>query len=94
MTLYTKMTTDFNENFLSLAALSIIASPCLGSVAVMTSLAHGTNLLALFLVFLSVAACGAHLVAFLTVQKPKLIFNLLVFSLVLNALLIIGNSIF
>lgn len=92
MSLYAKISADFTENFLSLCSLSIIASTCLGSVAVMMSLSHGNSFLYMFLVFLTVAVCGAHLVAFLTVQKPKMILNLLILSLVVNTLLIIVNS--
>ena len=94
MNLYTKINTDFREHFLLLCTLSIIVSPCLGAVAVMTSLAHGTGMLQMFLVFLSVAVCCAHLVAFLTIQKPKMILNLLIISMVVNTLLIIVNSIY
>lgn len=94
VTLYSKINEDFTENYLSLSALSIILSTCLGSVAVMLSLFHGNGFLPMFLVFLSVAGCGAHLVAFLTVQKPRMVLNLLIFSLVLNTLLIIVNSLF
>lgn len=88
---YAKITADFTENFLSMSALSIIASTCLGSVAVMLSLAHGNSFLYMFLVFITIAVCGAHLVAFLTIQKPKMILNLLILSLAVNTLLIIVN---
>lgn len=94
MTFYTKINTDFRENFLLLSALAIIVSTCLGSVAVMMSLADGNGLFHMFLVFLSVAVCGAHLVSFLTVQKPRLVLKLLLLSLALNSLLIIGNILF
>ncbi|MEL6810319.1 MAG: hypothetical protein AAFP76_03170 [Bacteroidota bacterium] len=94
MTLYEKLNTDFTQGFLGHAAIGIIASTCLGSIAVMAILAHGNGLPQMLMVFLAVAICNAYNAAILTVQKPKLVFNLLVASFIINTLLIIGNSIY
>ena len=94
MTLYTKLSTDFTENYIGYSALAIIVSTCLGSIAIMATLMGGHNLPQMFMVFLSVVVCSAHNAAILTVQKPKLVFDLLITSLVVNLLIIIGNSIF
>ena len=91
MITYDQINEDFKENFLGLSSLAIIASTCLGSIAVMMSLSSGNGFLPMFLVFLSVAVCCAHLVAFLSVQKPKIILNLLILSLAVNTLLILLN---
>ncbi len=94
MITYTQINTDFTENYIGYSALAIIASTCIGSIAIMTSLSDGNGLLQMTLVFLSVAVCSAHNAAILTVQKPKLVLNLLVASLVLNVFIILGNSLF
>ncbi|OIQ18745.1 hypothetical protein [Lacinutrix sp. MedPE-SW] len=91
MTLYQKMNTEFTKDFLGYSVLAIIASTCVGSVAVMLSLSHGNGFFQMFLVFLTVIVCSAHNAAILSVQKPKLVLDLLILSLVLNVLIIIGN---
>ncbi|MFD2564383.1 hypothetical protein [Aquimarina rubra] len=94
MTLYAKMNADFSENYIGYSALAIIASTCLGSIAIMTTLFDGNGFLQMFLVFLTVAVCNAHNAAILTVQKPKLVLDLLILSLAVNSLIIIGNGLF
>lgn len=94
MTLYAKMNADFTENYAGYSALAIIVSTCLGSIAIMTTLMHGNAPLQMFMVFISVFVCSAHNAAILTVQKPKLVFDLLITSLVTNTIIIIGNGLF
>ncbi len=94
MTTYAKLQTEFDKNSLGYYALAIIASTCVGSIAVMSILAHGNGFLQMAMVFLVVAVCNAHNAAILTVQKPKIVFDLLVLSLVVNILLIVGNSLY
>ena len=91
MITYDQINEDFKENFFGMASISIIASTCLGSIAVMMSLYSGNGFLPMFLVFLSVVVCCMHLVSFLSVQKPKIILNFLMLSLVVNTLLILVN---
>lgn len=94
MTLYTKLNNDFTENYIGYSALAIIASTCLGSIAIMTTLINGNTFLQMFMVFISVAVCSAHNAAILTVQKPKMVLNLLIVSLVMNLLIILLNGLF
>ncbi|WP_298541358.1 hypothetical protein [uncultured Aquimarina sp.] len=94
MTLYAKINADFSENYIGYSALAIIASTCLGSIAIMTTLFDGNGFIQMFLVFLTVAVCNAHNAAILTVQKPKLVLDLLIVSLAVNSLIIIGNGLF
>jgi len=94
MTLYAKINADFSENYTGYSALAIIASTCLGSIAIMTTLMKGNAPLQMFLVFLSVVVCSAHNAAILTVQKPKMVLDLLIISLTINTLIILGNGLF
>ncbi|AXT62302.1 hypothetical protein D1816_18685 [Aquimarina sp. AD10] len=94
MTLYAKINADFSQNYIGYSALAIIASTCLGSIAIMTTLLNGNDPLQMFMVFLSVVVCSAHNAAILTVQKPKLVLDLLIISIVVNTMLLIGNGLF
>ncbi|WP_281989863.1 hypothetical protein [Aquimarina aggregata] len=94
MTLYAKINADFSQNYIGYSALAIIASTCLGSIAIMATLLNGNDPLQMFMVFLSVVVCSAHNAAILTVQKPKLVLDLLIISIVVNTMLLIGNGLF
>jgi len=91
MITFNQLNEDYKENFFGISSLAIIASTCLGSIAVMLSLASGNGLLEMLLVFVSVVVCCTHLVAFLSVQKPRIILHLLFLSLTVNTLLILVN---
>ncbi|MDC8005202.1 hypothetical protein POV27_14165 [Aureisphaera galaxeae] len=91
---YNKLSSDWNENFMLYAALSIIASTCLGSMAVMAIFTHGNTLFQMLQIFLVVAVCNALLASILSVQKPKVVLNLLIVSLGVCALLAALNFLF
>ncbi len=86
--LYTKISTDWNENFIGYSALAIILSTCLGSIAVMTTMMQGNGLAQMIQIFFVVAACSAHNASILTVQKPNLVLNLLITSVMVSLLTI------
>ena len=94
MTTFSKLQNDFTHNIIGYSAIGIILSTCLGSVAVMTTLMHGHHLTQMFFVMLSVVFCSLHNASILTVQKPELIFKLLVTSTIVNVLIIMGGLIF
>lgn len=91
MTTYTNLQQEFSKNSLGYSSLGIILSTCLGSIAIMTILMNGHGFLQMMMVFLTVTLCSIHNASIITVQKPSLIFNLLVLSTVANTLLIIAN---
>ncbi|TVZ27559.1 hypothetical protein JM83_2608 [Gillisia sp. Hel_I_86] len=94
MTLYTKMKIDFSENVIGYSSIGIIASTGIGSIAVVTSLMHGNGFLHKFMVVITVIVCNTHNAAILTIQKPKLILDLLLLSVVVNSLIIIVNGLY
>ena len=94
MTIYAKLNTDFTENVIGYSAIGIIASTCLGSIAVMTSLMHGNGLFSMFLVLITVVVCNIHNAAILTIQKTQLILDLLLMSIVVNSLIILINGLY
>lgn len=87
MTTITMLEQEFRKNQFFYAAMGIILSTCVGSVAVMGALSHGFGHLPMFLVTLSVLSCSAFNASILTVQKPELILKLLGLSVVLNVII-------
>ena len=75
-------------------ALSIIASTCIGSIAVYAIFLHGNSFLQMIQVFAVVAVCSTLNASILTVQKPKIVFNSLVTSLLVCSILAILNFLF
>lgn len=94
MTLYNRLNADFTENFIGNTALAMIVSTCLGSIAVMFTLMNGHGLTQMAMVFTTVVVCSLHNASILTLQKPRMVFNLLILSVVVNALLIFMNLLF
>ena len=91
MTTLSKFQNDFTNNIIGYSAIGIILSTCLGSVAIMTTLMHGHTLLQMLFVMITVVFCSMHNASILTVQKPQLIFKLLIASTVVNTLIIAGG---
>lgn len=91
MTALVRLEKDFKENVMGYSALGIILSTCLGSIAILQILKFGHGLLYMALVMLCVTICTMHNAAILTVQKPALIFKLLVASTLINGLVIIAT---
>ena len=85
---------DFEKNISGYSSLGIVLSTCLGGISILYILSIGNGLFPMALVLLAVTVCSAHNAAILTVQKPSLIFRLLVLSTVVNLLLIIGCSVY
>lgn len=93
-TMYAKINQDWNQNFLGYSALAIILSTCIGSIAVMTTMMQGHNLVQMIQVFFVVAACSVHNASILTVQKPSLVLKLLVASLAISIVTIVSSFLF
>ena len=89
MTALAKFQKDYTQNIIGYSAIGMLASTCIGSLAVMASLIHGNGFLQMFLVFITVAICSAHNAAILTLQKPSLIYKLLIASVLINFAIIV-----
>lgn len=81
---------DFVRNINGYSSLGIVLSTCLGGIAILYTLSISNGLLPMALVLLVVAVCSGHNAAILTVQKPIVIYRLLVLSTVVNLLIIAG----
>ncbi len=88
-TLYAKINTDWNQNFIGYSAIAIILSTCLGSMAVLTTMMQGNGLTQMIQIFIAVTACSAHNASILTVQKPSLVLKLLILSVIISILVML-----
>lgn len=88
MLLIRNLERDFTEHIMGYSALAIIISTCLGGIAIMGALSFGLGVMPMLLVLATIAICGAHNAAILTVQKPIIIYRLLLASILINSLII------
>jgi len=94
MTILANLQKDFIENVSGYSSLGIVLSTCLGALAILASLSLSTGINSMLLVLLSVIICSVHNAAILTLQKPLLIFRLLIASVLINTMIILGFLIF
>lgn len=92
MTRYQKTLEDFKKGYLGFATLAIIGQSCLGSAAAMYVLENGTSLFQMTQLALVVLACMFVNGAVLSQQKPKLVFNLILTSVVNSIVMILLNT--
>jgi hypothetical protein len=91
MELYRKGLFEFKKNMSGYAAIFIIAQSCLGSVAALYILVNGVAPLQMFQLFLITIACMGFNAAVLAQQKPKVVFNLFIISILLSTAVLILN---
>jgi len=94
MTILSKFQQEYTRNILGYSAMGMILSTCLGSIAIMSTLAHGNGFFQMLLVMITVILCSGHNATILTVQRPIVIFRWLEISTVINVLIIIGTLLF
>ncbi len=92
MELYHKGLLEFERNMSGYAAIFIIAQSCLGSIAALYILIKGVAPIQMVQLFLVTIACMGFNAAVLSQQKPKVIFNLFIISVLLSTLVLIINS--
>ena len=92
MSLYQKTLEDFQKGYLGFATLSIIGQSCLGGAAAMYILQNGTSFFQMTQLAIVVLASSIVIGSILAQQKPKLVFNLIITSVALSALMIILNT--
>ncbi|MDI9310913.1 MAG: hypothetical protein QM535_11920 [Limnohabitans sp.] len=91
MVLYKKILEEFEKGFIGYATLAIIGQSCLGSIAAMYVLKNGTSFFQMFQLTLVVFACMFLNGAVLAQQRPKLVLNMLIISVLTSILLIFLN---
>ncbi len=91
MRFYNTLYKDFEELYVGYSAVAIILSTCLGAAAAMVILMNGHDLVQMFQLFLVVAVCMIYMVTVLAQLRPKFVFNSLVVSLLVSAILLVIN---
>lgn len=91
MNTYQKIYNRFEMGFIASCKLGILLSSCIGGAATMTILQNGTSPLQIFELFIVIAGAMTFNGAVLSQQKHKVIFNLLILSVLASSILIIIN---
>ncbi len=91
MNTYQKTLNLFEKGFIGNCTLGVLVQSCMGSIAVMSILMHGTNLAQMLQLFIIVSSCMAFNGAVLSQQKPKIVFNILLFSIGFSILFSVLN---
>lgn len=89
--MYLKLTSDWQENFMLYASSAIIGCTCLGGITVYSIFEHGNSLLQMIQLFVVVVLCTGVLASILTVQKPKIVLNTVIASILICTLIAILN---
>lgn len=92
MNLYTKYYNEFLKQYMMYIPLTIILQSCIGSIAAMFILMNTDySMLSFFQLFTCVILCMFYNGAVLAQLKGKMVFNLLLMSILFNTLFIIIN---
>lgn len=94
MAILSKFQKEYTGNIMGYSAMGMILSTCLGSIAIMGTMAHGNGFFQMLLVMITVILCSGHNATILTVQRPIVIFRWMEISTLVNVLIIIGTSLF
>ena len=92
MTLYQTTFENFNKNYMGSAAMAVIGQSCLGGTAAMYILSHGTSIGQMIQLAIIVLACVFANTSILAQMKHKVVFNLIILSVVLSVLFIFLNN--
>lgn len=91
MSTYQKYLDNYTRGLMGYNTLAILGQSCLGGIAAMFVLQNGTSPAQMIQLFLVTIFCSGFNGAILSQQKPKLIFNLLITTIIINTFLILLN---
>ncbi|HZJ20988.1 MAG TPA: hypothetical protein VFD35_11635 [Pricia sp.] len=91
MKVYDNLLTEFKREQTGYASIAIIPQSCSGAVAAMMLLLSGLTFTNLILLFVVTMFCMAYNGAVLAHVKSKIMFNLLILSVVFSCLVIIAH---
>ncbi|ESU23118.1 hypothetical protein FEDK69T_12670 [Flavobacterium enshiense DK69] len=92
MTLYQKTFQNFQKEYYAYATLAIIGQSCLGGAAAMYILKNGTSFSQMIQLALVVLVCSFVNGSILATQKHKLVFNLILTSVITSTVMITLNT--
>ena len=91
MSAYENVYQQFEKGFLGSCALGILVQSCLGGIAAMAILSHGTGILQMIELFVVVMACLAFNGSVISVRPARTTFNLLLLGLVVCGVIAVAN---
>lgn len=94
MSYYKKCLDRYTQGLIGFSTLAILFQTCLGSAVAMMVLRNGTSFGQMVQLFFAVMSCMIFNGSVLAQQKPKLIFNLLLASVIINTTIIFLNLTF
>lgn len=94
MSTYQTAFSFFRKGFFGNCAMAILVQSCIGGIAAMAILSHGTGLLQMIQLFIVVMACIGFNGTILAVRPPRTVFNMLLGALVVCVLIATVNFAF
>jgi hypothetical protein len=91
MSTYEKFYGQFEHGFFAGSTLGVLVQSCIGGIAAMAVLENGARPLQMLQLFLVVALSVSYNGSILSQQKPKVVFNLLLWSIGINLLVAVIN---
>ncbi|RYJ43727.1 hypothetical protein [Flavobacterium beibuense] len=91
MSTYDKYLNSYTKGFMGFNTIAILGQSCLGGIAAMFVLQNGTSVAQMVQLFLITIFCSGFNGAVLAQMKPKVVFNFLIATVVLNLTLALLN---
>ncbi|MBF0694204.1 MAG: hypothetical protein IR153_04005 [Flavobacterium sp.] len=93
MSTYEAFYGKFERNIMGFTATGVLVQAIVGGIAAMYVLMNGTSIRQMMQLFVVVACCMIFNGAVLSQQKPRVVYNLLIVSLVANFIITMINLI-
>lgn len=91
MSTYQNLLSTYKNGYYGFTTMSVMVQSCLGGLTAMFILINGNTPLQMIQLFFTVVLCSAFNGAVLSQMSQKLVFNLLIASVVVNTLLLVIN---
>ena len=94
MSTYQKYVDSYARGYIGFNTIAVLFQSCFGSAAAMVVLQNGVSPSQMLQLFFVVILCMGFNAGVLSQQKPKVVFNLLLASVFINAVILITNTLF
>lgn len=91
MSTYEKVYGQFEDGFFANSTIGVLVQSCIGGIAAMAVLENGNSFIQMVQLFVVVLCSIGYNGAILSQQKPKIVFNILLGSILINMLLAVFN---
>lgn len=91
MSTYQNYVDNYKRGYIGFNTIAILFQSCFGSAVAMVVLQNGVSPSQMVQLFFVVILCMGFNASVLSQQKPKVVFNLLIASIFINAIILIAN---